>query len=96
MNDKILKWCGFEKKYANAYIGMMWKTPEGNWCKPVLDFNFLEKHVMPKLGHYEVTFDDESCCIYIGDEPDIKCYEGINPDLNAAWQEALIKLIGGE
>ena len=70
------------------------RSPIGERIYPPIDLNSLFKYAVPKIGAYEITFDDESSCIYVGEDPDIKCYEGIDEDPAQALYQALCKVLG--
>lgn len=85
------------------YEGKCGYGKDNNHCisnNPPLDMNFFFKYVVPKLNGYEITkeFDGHEWAhrvkLSFTQVYDIgHIYEAINPDLNKAWQVALLKLI---
>jgi len=72
------EWCGLKRGTCG------WMYDPADPLKPIfppLNLISLFQYAVPKLGGYEITFDNEnSVCIFLGDESDIRCYESINED----------------
>ena len=81
LNRKLNAWAGTDGiDYTDTEIGIA----------------HCVKWLIPKLGEYEITFDDEgSTCIFLGDDPVI-CYEAIDKDPATALCLAISKVIDNE